>query len=80
MNTCTRECHLAAAALQNAGWSKPRTVNSIEELDALPIGSVLARNLDDPEDIDVYVKRSDLGGHRHLPTPLVVLFTPGDAG
>ncbi|MFE5790643.1 hypothetical protein [Rhodococcus erythropolis] len=59
---------------------RPRTVTSAAELDALPIGSVLARNLDDPDGIDVYVKRSDLAGHRYLPTPLVVLFTPGDAG
>ncbi|MFB7860136.1 MULTISPECIES: hypothetical protein [Actinomycetes] len=70
----------AADRLLAAGWSKPRTVNSAAELDALPIGSVLARNLDDPDGIDVYVKRSDLAGHRYLPTPLVVLFTPGDAG
>lgn len=35
LEDCTGECYLAAAALQNAGWSKPRTVNSAAEFDAL---------------------------------------------
>ncbi|MBT9295353.1 hypothetical protein KKP62_10300 [Rhodococcus sp. GOMB7] len=62
------------------GWSKPRTVNSATELDALPVGSVLARNLDHPDEMDVYVKRSDTAGWRYLPLPMTVLFTPGEAG
>ncbi|MFH9405473.1 hypothetical protein ACH4JS_37845, partial [Streptomyces sp. NPDC017638] len=41
LEDCTGECYLAAAALQNAGWSKPRTVNSVEELEALPPRSVI---------------------------------------
>lgn len=59
---------------------KPRTVNSAAELDALPVGSVLARNLDHPDEMDVYVKRSDTAGWRYLPLPMTVLFTPGEAG
>ena len=56
----------AADRLLAAGWSKPHTVNSIEDLEALPIGSVLARNLDHPDEMDVYVKRS---GHGRMAIP-----------
>lgn len=69
-----------ADLLVDRGWSKPRTVNSAAELDALPVGSVLARNLDHPDEMDVYVKRSDTAGWRYLPLPMTVLFTPGEAG
>lgn len=55
---------------------KPRTVTTEAELDALPVGSVLARNLDHPDEMDVYVKRSDTAGWRYLPLPMTVLFTP----
>lgn len=70
----------AADRILAAGWPKPRTVNSAAELDALTVGSVLARNLDHPDEMDVYVKRSDTAGWRYLPLPMTVLFTPGDAG
>lgn len=89
LEDCTRECHLAAAALEKAGWSKPRTVNSVTELDALPAESVALFG------ITPGYKRHDglwetsgvndrfttnevfesLGGQ-----PATVLFTPGDAG
>ncbi|MBJ7479245.1 hypothetical protein [Rhodococcus sp. (in: high G+C Gram-positive bacteria)] len=82
-------------ALADDGWSKPRTVNSATELDALPVESVIA--------IDGYPKayfkqsstlcwapigrttpayltsRGLLGGD--LPSRTArILFTPGDAG
>ena len=80
LEDCIGECRVAASDVIADGWSKPRTVNSAAEMDALPVGSVLARNLDHPDEIDVYVKRSDTAGWRYLPLPMTVLFTPGEAG
>ena len=89
------KCSRAADVLLPAGWSKPRTVNSMADLDALPVESVIA--------IDgcpkAYFKQSStlcwapvgrttpayltsrglLGGD--LPSRTArVLFAPGDAG
>jgi len=41
LEDCVGECYVAAAALQTAGWSKPRTVKSADELDALPEDTVI---------------------------------------
>lgn len=90
LEDCTGECYLAAAALQNAGWSKPRTVNSAAELKALPLGSVITW-LDDDER-EAAVIDWEPGDGRHTASaywmglesmisyPVTVLFTPGDAG
>ncbi|BAH32991.1 hypothetical protein [Rhodococcus erythropolis] len=79
---CTRECHLAAAALQSTGWSKPRTVTSAAELDALPFGSVIRS-----EDVTALKARNGawLWDDGNYWEPLAgrevrVLFAPGDAG
>lgn len=85
LEDCTGECYLAAAALQNAGWSKPRTVNSAAELDALPelsvvlVGGQLAAQKDlawfatgGEEPVEFNEEAWKAG--------IVVLFTPGDAG
>ena len=72
---------------EQLGWSKPRTVNSAAELDALPHESVIRDSLG-----DVYEKWSPpdesmtewmTPGTRWTPAPTLpatVLFTPGDAG
>ena len=72
------------------GWSKPRTVNSAADLDALPVGSVV-RELDDAPSVFEKVACEDETGwempgdlHWYTPgeiaLPATVLFTPGDAG
>ena len=77
--------HGIAMGLEDAGWSKPRTVNSAAELDALPNMSVVMDNCDDVsqkrggqwcgyETADLTSKQLAKYG------PLTVLFTPGDAG
>jgi hypothetical protein len=48
-----------AATLVDAGWTKPATVTTAEELDALPVGSVV---LD--EQGEVYKRVSDEDGYR----------------
>ncbi|MBT2265897.1 hypothetical protein [Rhodococcus erythropolis] len=93
LEDCTRECHLAAAALEKDGWSKPRTVNNAAELDALPVGSVV-REICETDFFGVLLIPgtfekfpNGLGWHvvaghgsREVPLPVTVLFTPGDAG
>lgn len=75
----------AANRLLAAGWSKPRTVNSAAELDALPNMTVVMDNCDDVsqkrggqwcgyETADLTSKQIAKYG------PLTVLFTPGEAG
>lgn len=70
---------------EQLGWSKPRTVNSAAELDALPNMTVVMDNCDDVsqkrggqwcgyETADLTSKQIAKYG------PLTVLFTPGDAG
>ena len=77
--------HAIAIGLEDAGWSKPRTVNSAAELDALPNMTVVMDNCDDVsqkrggqwcgyETADLTSKQIAKYG------PLTVLFTPGDAG
>lgn len=91
LEDCTRECHLAAAALQNAGWSKSRTVETPDDLDELPPGSVIRG--------EFLIWEKNLAGtwltpgvdknHHKTSTEVViaeaapiftVLFTPGEAG
>lgn len=36
--------HAIAIGLEDAGWSKPRTVNDVDQLEALPAGTVLRNN------------------------------------
>lgn len=81
----------AARDLEREGWSKPRTVNSYVELDALPVGSVV-RELEDAPSVfeKVAYEEGETGwempGDLHWYTPVeialpaTVLFTPGDAG
>ncbi len=83
-----------AETLVPKGWSKPRMVNSADELDALPPRSVI--ELPDGEIGMIMVardKRHVVGYPQCIPTselsdvirstygdPIRVLFTPGDAG
>ncbi|MFD6517340.1 hypothetical protein [Rhodococcus sp. NPDC060176] len=82
--------HGIAMGLEDAGWSKPRTVNSATELKAEPDGTILR-----DEDGMVGVVSSDGSGFRYVlavgdprpytfaswaVSPSAVLFTPGDAG
>lgn len=81
----------AANRLLDAGWSKPRTVNGVAELDALPMftvirseqGSVWERQygaLGKP----LWIEATQTRGFPHtsdeIALPATVLFTPGDAG
>lgn len=73
--------HMAGNAIK-AGWSKPRTVNSATELDALPVGSVIRS-----EDVTALKARNGawLWDDGNYWEPLAgrevrVLFTPGEAG
>ncbi|AUS31697.1 hypothetical protein C1M55_12015 [Rhodococcus qingshengii] len=81
---------LADYLTEDDGWSKPRTVNSAADLDALPVGSVV-RELDDAPSVFEKVACEDETGwempgdlHWYTPgeiaLPATVLFTPGDAG
>ena len=69
------------------GWSKPRTVNSATELDALPHESVIRDSLGDvyekwsPPDESMTEWMTPGTSWTPAPTlPVTVLFTPGDAG
>lgn len=42
--TSTREVAEAVDAILGAGYRKPRVITTAEELDALPVGSVVLRN------------------------------------
>ncbi|MER2087508.1 hypothetical protein [Rhodococcus sp. (in: high G+C Gram-positive bacteria)] len=75
----------AADGIIAAGWSKPHTVNSAAELDALPNMTVVMDNCDDVsqkrggqwcgyETADLTSKQIAKYG------PLTVLFTPREAG
>ncbi|MCW2092815.1 UNVERIFIED_ORG: hypothetical protein M2328_006095 [Rhodococcus erythropolis] len=85
------EAQELANRLLAAGWSKPRTVNSAAELDALPMftvirseqGSVWERQygaLGKP----LWIEATQTRGFPHtsdeITLPATVLFTPGDAG
>lgn len=74
-----------AAQILAGGWSKPRTVNSAAELDALPVGAVvhsaagtIAAKLDRTEGVVFGIHRSFQWSG--LALPATVLFTPGDVG
>ena len=83
--------HGIAIGLEDAGWSKPRTVNSAADLDALPMftvirseqGSVWERQygaLGKP----LWIEATQTRGFPHtsdeITLPATVLFTPGEAG
>jgi hypothetical protein len=78
-----------AETLVPKGWSKPRTVNSATELDALPVGSVVwTPALVGPVG-HIFVKCAGMWiipWHDTAEDPLeqngsvTVVFTPGDAG
>lgn len=78
----------AADRLLAAGWSKPRTVNSAAELDALAEGSVILTGGVASialTDLNQPVRVWDAGHGAQWTTdrltfPATVLFTPGDAG
>lgn len=80
----------AASAVLKAGWSRPRTVNSAAELDALPVNSVVVDASDAPRtkrygDSHMGAGWTNAGrsplSSRELADgrPMRVLFTPGDA-
>jgi hypothetical protein len=70
-----------AEALIVAGWTKPRTVTTVEELDALPVGSMVLDS-----DPDALLKTHNGAwrslcaeepyGGRYLSLPATVLFAP----
>ncbi|PBI96960.1 hypothetical protein BKP42_36200 [Rhodococcus erythropolis] len=80
--------HGIAMGLEDAGWSKPRMVNSAAELDALPVGSVITTGGVASialTDLNQQVRVWDAGHGAQCTTdrltfPATVLFTPGDAG
>ncbi len=86
--------HGIAMGLEDAGWSKPRTVNSAAELDALPVNTC---GVDDGDHYwirhsknwhcscdgtDVEWSSKNLWEEINLggPGTFTVLFTPGEAG
>lgn len=83
--------HGIAIGLEDDGWSKPRTVNSAAELDALPVNSVVVDASDTPRtkrygDSHMGAGWTNAGrsplSSRELADgrPMRVLFTPGEAG
>ncbi|MGB3358148.1 MAG: hypothetical protein WA972_21155 [Rhodococcus qingshengii] len=83
----------AARDLEREGWSKPRTVNDVDQLEALPAGTVLRNN----KSGRVFEKARDKGAGKSKwmrmqdrwvyetyeilnESTWTVLFTPGDAG
>lgn len=83
--------HVVARGLSADGWSKPRTVNSAAELEALPVNSVVVDASDMPRtkrygDSHMGAGWTNAGrsplSSRELADgrPMRVLFTPGDAG
>lgn len=77
-----------ADRLVDRGWSKPRTVNSAAELDALPVGSVVRDKVEWVGEIVTVAGRKHVfwagneceAGLDEIALPATVLFTPGDAG
>jgi len=53
-----------ADAILAAGYRKPRTISTIEELDALPIGAVVLDSIGDP-----WAVAWDAGGFRRYRNP-----------
>lgn len=83
------EAQELANRLLAAGWSKPRTVNSVAELDALPVGSVVWTHALVGPVGHIFVKCAGMWiipWHDTAEDPLeqngsvTVLFTPGEAG
>lgn len=83
------EAQELANRLLAAGWSKPRTVNSAAELDALPSGSVVWTPALIGRVGHVFVKCAGIWVIPWRDTPedplepngsVTVLFTPGDMG
>ncbi|AYN58875.1 hypothetical protein PP634_gp49 [Arthrobacter phage Richie] len=77
----------AADAILAAGYRKPRTITTAEELDALPIGSVLITDagawekVSDPDDADDITFWLQAGNRRWNPSrdvtlPAVILHEP----
>jgi hypothetical protein len=75
--------HVIADAILAAGWSKPRTVTTVAELDALPRYSVIRTHLDEVytkhydfyEESDNWEARDRISIHSG-DMPATVLFTP----
>ncbi|MGR6028983.1 hypothetical protein ACS7JX_19045 [Rhodococcus erythropolis] len=88
LENCEGECDLTAKGAVTAGWSKPRTVNSAAELEALAEGSVILTGGVASialTDLNQPVRVWDAGHGAQCTTdrltfPATVLFTPGDAG
>lgn len=71
------------------GWSKPRTVNSATELDALPHGTLIRDVVDRVGEIETAISGNRvvfwIGNEceddlEDITLPVTVLFTPGEAG
>lgn len=53
----TTRDHMAAKSLWSKGYRKPRTITTVEELDALPVGSILRLIGEDmPDDSAIKVR------------------------
>jgi len=81
LENCEGECDLTAKEAVSAGWSKPRTVNSATEAEALAEGSVI---LDARGEVLHWIDRGDYlqwsdiwGNECGADYPATVLFTPG---
>lgn len=79
----------AASAVLKAGWSRPRTVNSATELDALPHGTLIRDVVDRVGEIETAISGNRvvfwIGNEceddlEDITLPVTVLFTPGGAG
>ncbi|MCW2092475.1 UNVERIFIED_ORG: hypothetical protein M2328_005755 [Rhodococcus erythropolis] len=81
----------AARDLERDGWSKPRTVNSATELDALPMFTVIRSEQGSAWERQygalgkpLWIEATQTRGFPHtsdeITLPATVLFTPGDAG
>jgi hypothetical protein len=79
--------HGIAMGLDDAGWSKPRTVNSAAELDALPVESVVRNangwigeiSIVSGKPVIFWIGNECEDELKDITLPATVLFTPGDA-
>lgn len=83
IGTVTAE--IIAASILAAGYSKPRTITTAEELDALPVGSVILSNggEDSAQKDDEgywYLWGGDIGlVSEEIMLPATVLYTPEES-
>lgn len=76
----------AASAVLKAGWSKPRTVDSWDDIRPTIVETVIRDahgdvfELWEDDDEQYWMTIGNDYGHQEPELPITVLFTPGDAG